>query len=163
MRFTGTVLLLAASVLMGCTAASRLERKAGRIRLLRLFLTDLMNELRYTLAPVSDLLHTLAGNAAYRELAFLQNASANADGFPGSWQIAVHADNQLPAGSSDVLLTVGQTLGSTALEGQLCTLQLCLERLADLQAAAEQSAGKKGALCRSLGLFGGLFCVILLL
>lgn len=163
MRAVGAFLLLGACTAGGIRAAKHLERQAEQLRLLRLMLTDLMNELRFTLAPVSALLQTLAGHAAYRELAFLQNAAANADAFPQSWQTAVSTDRQLTPDAAAVLLTVGQTLGSTALDGQLSALNLCCERLDVLQAAAEQAAQKKGSLCRSLGLFGGLFCVFLLL
>ena len=163
MKCAGAFLLLGACLLCGIRAAKQLDRNAAQIRLLRQLVTDLMNELRYTLAPVGQLLQTLAGHAAYRELAFLQNAAANADAFPQSWQAAVQSDRQLMPEAAAVLETVGQTLGSTALDGQLSALELCCERLSSLQAAAEQSALKKGALYSSLGLFGGLFCVILLL
>lgn len=163
MKSTGAFLLLGACLLYGISMAKQLERKAARIRLLRLMLTDLMNELRYTLAPVGELLRTLAGQEAYQELPFLQNAAASADTFPQSWQTAVRSDRQLTPETAAVLETVGQTLGSTALDGQLSALGLCCERLSILQREAEASALKKGTLYRSMGLFGGLFCVILLL
>ena len=163
MKLVGAMLLLGSALFCGCTAANLLSRKAAYLRLLRQFLTALMNELHYTLPPVSDLLQTLAGQAAYRELIFLQTAAAHADTFPEGWQDAVRQDRQLSAETAAVMETVGQTLGATDLDGQLCTLQLCSGRLADLQADAEQTAKEKGALYRSLGLFGGLFCVILLL
>ena len=163
MKLAGAMLLLFASVFCGISAAAQLSRKAEQIRLLRLLLTDLMNELRYTLPPVSELLRTLAGQAAYRRLSFLQTAAADADAFPECWQRALEQDSQLSAETAAVLETVGQTLGATALDGQLNSLQLCAERLACLQSDAEQTAKKKGDLYRSLGLFGGLFCVILLL
>ena len=126
-------------------------------------MTDLMNALQYTMAPVSELLRELAGHAAYRELDFLQSAAADAESFPACWHTALHHDKQLTLESAAVLETVGQILGSTALDGQLSALRLCSERLSILQTDAEQTAKAKGALFRSLGLFGGLFCVILLL
>ena len=95
MKCAGAFLLLGACLLCGIRAAKQLDRNAAQIRLLRQLVTDLMNELRYTLAPVGQLLQTLAGHAAYRELAFLQNAAANADAFPQSWQAAVQSDRQL--------------------------------------------------------------------
>ena len=163
MKLTGAMLLLGSALFCGCTAADRLRKNAAYIRLLRQLLTELMNELRYTLPPVSDLLRTLAGRAAYQRLTFLQIAAEQADSFPESWQNAVRQDRHLPADAAAVMETVGQTLGATELDGQLSSLQLCAGRLSELQADAEHTAKEKGNLYRSLGLFGGLFLVILLL
>ena len=163
MKLIGAMLLLGSALFCGCAAANRLRKHAAYLRLLRQFLTDLTNALRYTLPPVSDLLRSLAVHPAYQQLTFLQTAAEHADAFPESWQEAVRADRQLTADAAPVMESVGQTLGATDLEGQLCALKLCAERLAALQADAEHTAKEKGDLYRSLGLFGGLFCVILLL
>ena len=163
MKLTGAILLLGACLLCGCRAAKKLEQHAAQLRLLRLLLTDMMNALQFTLAPVSELLQTLAEHAAYRELGFLQSAAARADDFPACWMKSIRQDRQLTPESAAILQTIGQTLGSTALDGQLSALRLCDERLRFLQAEAEQAAKSRGSLYRSLGLFGGLFCVILLL
>ena len=163
MKLFGAMLVLGVCIHCGMTAAAKLTRRAGRIRLLRQLLTDAESALQFTLLPVGDLLHQLAGQAVYRELTFLQDAAAHAESFPESWHTALQADSRLMPDEKAVLETFGSTLGSTALDGQISTIGLCLERLAQMQTDAEQYAKEKGGLYRSLGLFGGLFCVILLL
>ena len=163
MKLLGAGLLLCTGVLAGCAAARRLERRAALLRLLRRLLTEMMQELADTLPLTAELLKHLAANPLFLPLQFLQEAATEADHFPQSWQNAVNRDTALPADAASVLVTVGQTLGSMPLEGQLAALRLCLERLGTLQTEAETRAAEKGNLCRSMGILGALFFTILLL
>jgi stage III sporulation protein AB len=123
----------------------------------------MMTELRSSLPLIAELLRETAAEAQFRQLAFLQQAAAEAAQFPESWDAALSADSALSPEELSVLQTVGQTLGSMPLDGQLAALQLCLERLAQLQADAELCARSKGRLYRSMGFLGAVFCVVLLL
>ena len=163
MKLIGSGILLCTGILAGCAAANKLERRAAILRLLRHLLTAMMQELRNTLPLTADLLRLLADMPAFGCLTFLQQAAAYPDSFPQNWSDAVHADPALTPDTAAVLETVGQTLGSTALDGQLAALRLCQERLGDLQKSAEKLAAEKGTLYRSMGILCALFFVILLL
>ena len=163
MKFAGSILLLWAGLLGGCAAARQLDRRTAHIRTLRQLITRMMTELRSSLPLIAELLRETAAEAQFRQLAFLQQAAAEAAQFPESWDAALSADSALSPEELSVLQTVGQTLGSMPLDGQLAALQLCLERLAQLQADAELCARSKGRLYRSMGFLGAVFCVILLL
>lgn len=163
MKLIGSGFLLCTGILAGCAAARRLTRRAELLRLLRQLLTAMIQELRNTLPLTADLLRMLADMPAFHSLAFLQQAAAHPDCFPQCWTDFVRADPAITPDIAAVLDTVGQTLGSTALDGQLAALQLCLERLGTLQTAAESRAAEKGSLYRSMGILCALFCVILLL
>lgn len=163
LRLPGGVLLLIAGTLLGCHAAARLDAEARRLRLLRQLLSAAVTELRGTLPVIPELLRSLARMPQFAPLQFLQNAAADAAQFPACWQNAVAADSTLSEDARAVLETVGQTLGSTTLEGQIAALSLCGERLAALQAEAEARAKQQGNLLRSMGVLGSAFLVILLL
>ena len=162
MKPAGMILLLAAGILFGCRSAALLDRHAADIRLLRQLLTYFVTELRASLPLTADLLRNAAEQPAFSGLRFLQDAAADAEHFPACWQHAVDTDPALQAPERAVLETVGQTLGSAALEGQTAALMLCQERLTVLQQDAEAYAKKKGSLCRSLSLLTAVFLVILL-
>ena len=157
MKLLGAGLLLCTGLLAGCAAARRLDQQVQLLRLLRQMLTAMMQTLQATLPLTADLLQMLADTPAFAELRFLQVAAGNPENYPQCWLDAVRHDPAL------VMETVGQTLGSTALDGQLAALQLCLDRLGALQTDAENAAAKHCGLCRSMGILSALFLAILLL
>ena len=163
MKLLGAALLLGAGTLCGCSAAQQLDRRVQRLRLLRSLLLSMISELRSVLPLIPALLRTLAAQPAYADLHFLQAAAADAEQFPVCWRNAVSNDKKLPQDERSILQRVGEILGSCALEGQLAALELCLERITDMQREAEQCAAKKGSLYRSMGVLAGMFAVILIL
>ena len=163
MKLIGAGILLCTGLLAGCSAARRLEQKAKQLRLLRQMLTAMMQELQNALPLTADLLRLLADAPAFCSLSFLRHAADHPDSFPQCWFDAVQNDPALTPDTAAVMEIVGQTLGSTVLDGQLAALQLCFERLGALQSDAETIAAKKGSLCRSMGILCALFFVILLL
>ena len=163
MRLFGVLLLLAAGTALGLSAAARLDARTERIRLLRRFLQAAVSELQCSLPTVAALLRMLAAQEAFCSLRFLQDAAADADRFPDCWPEALRADRSLTAEERAVLETVGQTLGSTTLEGQISALALCQARLETMEHDAAALAGRKGTLYRSMGLLGSMFLAILLL
>ena len=163
MRFTGAILILTACLFGGCCAADRLKCRAGLIQTLMQLNNALMTELESRLPFIAELLPALAERPAFRCLKFLREAAQHAEQFPESWDKAVRDDKALPEEARAVLTTIGQTLGSTTLEGQLSALRLCEQRLTALYTESAEYARQKGTLCRSLGLLGGMFLVILLI
>ena len=163
MKITGAVLFLAAGMLCGCSAAAKLDKHAASVRLLRQLVQFFISELRSVLPLTSDLLRSAASQQSFSSLQFLHAAAAHADQFPQCWGQALSADRNLHASERTVLETVGQTLGSTTLDGQIAALTLCQERLAILQEEAEQTARQKGNLYRSMGILTAVFIVIILL
>ena len=163
LRLFGGMLLLAAGTMLGSRMAERYSGHAKRLRLQRQLISAMITELSGTLPVIPELLRHTAAMPQFAPLRFLQHAAENADAFPQCWQDALDADSSLAEQERAVLETVGQTLGSTTLEGQIAALTLCAERLAALCSDAETLAKEKGTLCRSMGILGTLMLVILLL
>ena len=92
-------------------------------------------QIRYTAAPVGELLDRAAGAAEFTRLTFL-------------------ADCRQRLGRGE--------LGATDVEGQLASCRLYAERLGERLAAARRAAAEKGRLYVTLGAAGGLAAVLLL-
>lgn len=163
MKYFGILCILTASTMLGFRAADKLTGNVRLLQALRALVSAMCTELRGDLPTVSELLRRLAAQERFSALAFLREAAGQADAFPESWEHAVSADPALTEETRGILRRVGQTLGSTTLEGQLAALSLCAEQLSALQRDAEHAAEKKGTLCRSFGVLAGMFVVILLL
>lgn len=163
MRGIGLLLLLVTAALCGNSAARGLELRVRRLRKLEFFCTAAASELEFLLPTVRELICSLAARAELAELGFLQAVSGMDGDFPENWRQTVTADKTLSAEERDILLTIGATLGSTELAGQLSALALCRTRFASLRETAEADLLRRGRLCRSMGLLTGIFLVILLL
>ena len=163
MKLLGAMLLLAASVTCGCSMAEKLRNRVTFLQTLIRLTDTVITELQSNLPFIADLLPHLAEMPAFRSLHFLQSAAQNADAFPESWQDAVTADAALTQDMREVLITFGQTLGSTTLEGQVSALRLCQQQLTVMRDSAAEQFRQKGGMLRSMGLLCGMFLVILLL
>ena len=163
MKYAGLILILCASTLTGCLASAGLKQETARIRIMRQFLNTVCTELERTLPFIPDLLRDLAEQDAFSSLQFLHESAADADSFPDCWQRAIQKDEALTDAERQILSTVGQTLGSTTLNGQLSALALCQEQFRKLELEAEQTAQQRGALYRRFGVLAGCFVAIIFL
>ena len=163
MKWFGMILLLISGTEAGMLAAGMLRRRSEQLRLLRQLIVTMMAELKCTLPLIPDMLRSLAAEESFGSLAFLQNAAQHAEQFPDCWTEAVMQDASLTDASRKVLLTVGETLGSTALDGQLAVLEICAERFQRLYEGQEKETQQRGKLYQSMGILCSIFFVIILL
>ena len=163
MKLFGMILLVLSAAELGCLAAGTLRRRTEQLRILRQLVITMMAELKCTLPLIPDMLRSLAAEHIFRSLAFLQDAAAHAEDFPACWAEAAANDSTLTAEARKVVESVGETLGSTALDGQLAVLELCAERLEMLYTEQKAHADQRGRLYRSMGILSGVFFVIVLL
>lgn len=163
MKLLGVMLILCAGTLCGSAVARNLAAYPARLRLLRRMITIMITELRGTLPLTADLIRNTAAIPDFSRLYFLQAAAENAEQFPSCWHEGVRNDRSLTPEEHALLLTIGETLGCSTLEGQVAALDLCLERLSTMESAAEIRCSKMAPLCRSISVLGALFFSILLL
>jgi len=128
----------------------------------------LQTQLRFSAAPVEELLRLLCEREGLRQLAFLgecRKACLAGTPFPVAWQEA------LAGGTADTLgrdgraqlLSFGEDLGTTDLEGQLQRCELYAQLLGESLAAARETQKKYAKLLPGVGLLCGLAFAILLL
>ena len=164
MKLLGCMLLMGACSLCGFAASEQLAKRTERLNLLLRLVNDMMNLLRYTLPTVDDMILMLAVQPCYAALTFLRSVAdtQSQTAFAERWAQVILQQFK-PSEERNLLLQIGQTLGSTDLDGQLSALTLCKEQLGNLLRHAEEKKQSHASMYRSMGLLTGLFLVILLI
>lgn len=163
LRAVGLLLVVATGAFAGLAGSGALRKRMERLAKLRMALSEMAVELCYCTPTVWELLDRLCEQPQYAELAFLERTRAQRPlSFAKAWAQSVCEDASLGAQERDVLLSLGATLGTTDVEGQLSALSLHMDKLEALYHAERERYAQKGRLYRSLGVLGGTFLAILL-
>ena len=109
------------------------------------------------------LIEILAERQTYAPLSFLKRIRLEMHtSFSEAWRAAVEKEQKLPEDLYSLLLSMGESLGTSDLEGQLSTLGQYLAQLEQIYQAAWAAYRTKGKLFRSMGLLGGMSAALLL-
>jgi len=144
-----------------------LHRSAGlkRRETLLLEITQLLEsmavQIRYRALPLAELFGALNGGE------FLEHVGAGFHARPDinyreAWNEAVNFFPELSE-EREILLSVGNSLGGSDTAGQIAMLELNKNLLQTRLGAASETAQKKGAMYRSVGLLTGLGLAIMVL
>ena len=139
---------------------------SGRVRSIEnaiSLLGMLYDRLRLLQPPMSQLIRGMAAMEQFADTEWLQccrDKMRRGSPFPDAWRIGME---RARAELADVLLPLGEVLGSTELEGQLSAIRhaqsLLDNRLADARAYRERN----GKLYQSLGVMSGVAIAIILI
>lgn len=112
-------------------------------------------QIRYRALPLGELFETLNGGLFLG--AVLENADINKR---EAWNAAA---DEFPAlkEEREILLSIGNSLGSSDTAGQIAMLELNKELLASRLAEASDAAARKSAMYRSVGILAGLGLAII--
>lgn len=153
---------------MGVYAALRLYRRAAWLEQAAGLVQFMAAQIRYTAAPVGELLDRAAGAAEFTRLTFLsacRQRLQRGEGFRAAWPESLR-EQGAAGGANDadceLLRRFGEELGTTDVEGQLASCRLYADRISERLAAARRAAAEKGRLYVTLGAAGGLAAVLLL-
>lgn len=144
---------------------------SSRVKLLEtiiLFLEQIKTSIRFNSSQLPRIIVNMSGREEFRSLIFLAECKENLDKkipFPLAWARGVEAS--LNAGNisrqeKDLLLSFGQGLGTTDIEGQLSNCDVYIELFSNMLLKARQEKEIKGRLYTTLGLLSGLGTAILL-
>ena len=144
--------------------ASNLSRRVRRIENSISLLGMLYDRLRYLQPPMLGLIAALAGLEQFAGTVYLQRcrgAMSEGQPFPAAWRQGVEADRDaVGAGHAQVLLPLGEVLGSVDLESQLTALRHAVSMLESELEQAREHREKYGRLYRSMGVLCGLAVAI---
>lgn len=144
-------------------ASASLKRHVALCNALHLFLEELGILMRWNGDTLPVLLGTLAQKQAYEPLSFLKQIYPDRYGsFSEAWRTAVQQERRLPQELKELLLSLGDSLGTSDLDGQLRTLAQYSVQLRQIHHTAAEAYHTKGKLFRSLGLLGGMSAALLL-
>lgn len=168
-KVIGLLLLVAAGAFLGFSAAAGLSRRAAALEKIQRLLIQLGSQIRYTAAPVGELLAAAAASPEFQSLPFLKAAAADLqiDGdFHTAWRQGVKEQGEasgLTAADRELLVHFGDGLGRTDVEGQLTNCRLYAEQLGERLEEARRDAATKSRLYVTLGVTGGIGLALLLL
>lgn len=142
----------------------KLGRRAAILQSYERLCTYIAGEIRYTAAPIADILSAAAAETGLEPLKpFLSRFSPQED-WRVSFQEGIQQDltgQGLEATDLSLIRGFGEGLGATDVAGQLAHCRQFEERLREQAAAARQQMLVKGKLYTSLGVAGGLVVTLL--
>ena len=168
MRWAGSFLLMGALGWIGLSAAWELKRKTAVLHELVLAIERMERELEQTLRPLPELLADIGAGTlppvSEFFLACARYARKPEPSFAVGWKeelkkLALWLDGR----SFRCLETLGRGLGRYDEAGEKRLLQTALRELRECEEESRQNCRKYCKLYRTLGVTGGIFCVLLLL
>lgn len=167
MKYAGIILLILSSGLTGILLSKRLGERVELLRRTLAMLDRFSTQIRWQASTVEELLRSELRQGGGERLSFLEHIAGEPQGgpFPDAWKRALGEWKNPALEKEDRLLleTIGETLGSSDVEGQLASIALQKETCARLLEQAAHDRERKGKLYRSLGVLAGVFVSILLL
>lgn len=156
---------------IGFSYSFYLGRRLEQLRQLQRMALLLRGEISYGNAVLTEALASIGRKLEEPFCFFLNRVSSRLKGYPDkSFQQVFQEEvretlkqSALSAKDKEALMQMGAFLGYLDKDMQLRTVELYLEELdREIQAAKESIPGRQ-KLCRSLGILGGLFLVLLLI
>ena len=169
MKIVGLVLITLAGIWLGLSAASGLNRRAAALDAMEKLVARIASQIRYTAAPVGELMLSASRTAEFRPLRFLEavgSAMETEGDFPRLWAEAVSREGgacRFATQDEELLREFGKGLGASDTEGQTAHCRLYGELFSRQAEAARREVANKGKLYIMLGLAGGLGLSLLLL
>lgn len=167
MRAVGLLLLVAAGGGIGFLRAAALRRRAVALEAARRMVLWMTARLRYTAAPVGELVQQAATREEFRSLTLLMLAARGLQTapFPLAWRQAV-AESVKESGftpeDADLLRQFGDGLGKTDLSGQQTHGELYAELFKEQQRQAARCARERGRAEWALWTAGAAMLALLL-
>ena len=163
MKWIGLIFLILCGAMAGMACSGKLRMKLERTEKLCSFLREMGVLMQYQMSTLGELLDTFSSRSVYQEFQFLSQTAVHMQQTPfvQAWSEQVQAEKHLPSEVKEVLLELGEDLGTTDLEGQLSALSQAHIQLQRFQDTYRVTYQKKGKLYRSLGLLAGLLLAVL--
>lgn len=166
LKLIGIMLLICATGYTGMSMSTSLKERIKRLELIRKMLDEIATLIRYRALTVTEIINELVSNSSYGELIFLHKAKleiAPEIPFHCAWENAVKKDGKLLNEEKSQLISLGNFLGSSDIEGQISALTIYKDKFNMLIEKASENYASKGKLYRSLGVLSGVFVSILLI
>jgi stage III sporulation protein AB len=162
----GAVLIAGSAASCGIRAAWMVRREASVLEELQTVLERMSAELHFRRLPVPELLRACAASCKTPLGALLEQAAAQMEldstCTAGAAFASVSMPNSVPSACTEILRSLGDTLGRSDLDGQLRAIELAQSRAARL---VKESDSRRAGRCRcdiALGMSAALAILILL-
>ncbi len=168
-KFLGALALVGATSFIGFSLASDCSKRPRSLRELQSLLQMLENEISYLSNLLSEAFNRIYESTnsqtsiLFREAA--KNLSTHGITADAAWEKAIeenYAKLSLNKEDKTVLISFGNMLGNSDLEGQINNIKLMSSQLKLQELKAEEMRTKNEKMYRSLGVLSGLAIVIIL-
>lgn len=165
-KILGLVLIVLCGTCTGFALSSNLS---GRVRMLEDtigMLRCILEELRYTLAPMNRLIGSVASMERYQKLNFLQSCHVlmrRGVPFPQAWRQSL-SENAAPLTKEEagILASLSQVLGAADAGAQEAAVSHTVLLLEDRLRTAREGRDSHSRMYRALGFLGGLALAVAL-
>lgn len=165
----GAVLIWLVGIGIGLLARQSLQRRCRVLMLTERLLQRMAVQIRFTAAPMDDVLRELADTDEFGRLPLLAEIVGrippNGD-VRGAWQSALHdcgIEWGLSAEERALLCDFGDGLGTADIVGEVTRCEQYAERLHVCAKTAQQETARRGRLYTALGFCGGSAVALILL
>lgn len=166
LKFMGLALVIIFCSLIGITMSMKLSDKVRLLECCTAFISGLMDELRFTLAPVEDLLASLCRREEFARLDFISEALADCKKgvpFPDAFRQAVEGSKlDFDTEEREILGSLAQVIGAMDLDAQLHELTHHRYLLEEKRTQAKQKKASHGGIYKTLGVLSGFALAIIL-
>jgi stage III sporulation protein AB len=153
-----SIIVIFMGTVTGLYFSYRLKIREESLRELTQVLREMALLIRHRALPVKDLFEELS---RYDFIGSVNNA-IGAD-FRGNWLTVTDELTELAESERSIIKSVGLSLGTSDVQGQLSMLEVNAQLLAKHGDEAHEQYNKKGKLYRSCGLLAGLFLAVLII
>ena len=164
-------LLAAAAVIIICTAvgtalSSALRLRCVQLNCMRSVFEEMATLIRYRAVRCKELMTELCGKETYSGFDFMQKldiALKSGIGITEAWQTSAIQARFITESDREILLSTGEQLGTTDIEGQLSMLTMSAGLAEKNLREAREESRVKGPMYRRIGFFGGAVAALVLL
>lgn len=160
LKLTGAILLTGTGLCFGLIKGEELKRRERMLAALIRLITRMGTRLRYTAAPLADILSHAAEEGGYAPLEL--PCFSTATPFPACWNVLIEKTG-LPQEDRQLLRSFGEEMGRTDLTGQLAHIEMYGALLEEQRRHAAEEYRKKGRLPAVLWTAGAAAAALLLL
>lgn len=159
MKYAAAALATAAFAATGFYIRGQMAQRVRLLEKVLLLIISVRNRLEYYREPVGEIVGYLCENDSFDELCFLDECRRllrDGEPFPTAWKKSV-MHQKLPLRKCDIvqLISLGVSIGTTDLEGQLALLEMHSDTISRLFDSAREQSGKYGGICVCAGLAAG--------
>lgn len=165
LKFIGLLMIIISGAGLGARASVSLKKNAEICVSVRTFLSELGILMKYSGDTLFSLFTELYERQSVQQLVFLNvllSELTSGTDFPSAWRKAIYSDKKLSAELSEILLSFGESLGTSGVEGQIMSIERTQAELSAIYENALEQHRRKGRLYRSIGLLGGIAAALLL-
>lgn len=164
-KFLGVIFIIICGAGIGAKASGDLKKRSDMCLCVKTFLSELSILMKYSGDTLFNLISELAERESISKLTFLSdviNSMLDGTNFPYSWKNALSNDKNLCPELKELLFTLGESLGTSDIDGQLVSIERAEKELLAIYENALSIYRKKGKLYRSIGILGGMTAALLL-